>query len=600
MQKFVHRVSAAANVAHVAAYSESAKPSSGSGSGTSSGSSSSSASGAGSGGTWSLFRAAIMGLRSKSADEKGRVLSKEWIAHVRAKNPAWTDAFAETVTEEWVAEGSKGPNTKLRDYSEDDTAAVRRASSSPSGQLHKDLDSAGVSRFALAVADDVDVQSFACRYGVRAPLVHRLSERDHPVVGWLRSNGATVIGKLRTVVPFALNEAIHYTKFPAATALQCGACDVALVTSIFGVAASNAPVVADVVSFTPSATTFPRGSPPFSRKRSMAIVMRDLADLHAFWAELSGTSTSSALQQQQHQQATASGGSSGGAASAGRGGDDDPDDPPTVPSAASLSSSGASSSSSGRSSSASSTAALHVAGGVRHSSITTSGDDGGLIVGVPVEWINLCFANGELKDAGSRFLDAYKDFAASGFDRRGTTKRRAWERDIEVRPVAWIADPDEVLTCARTIAHYELAESLQRNGRSLDGTGLLDQLPAGIVSAIFDGRHVGDAAYTNALLVRDELGREFVEEAGEVDCVVMPIVSPPFQTHNLRSAVTTLPVALSSCPSLSLRVQLPGFAGAKATKIPAANGSTNELPVMIAVEPGMDSALIDVVNDFFR
>jgi hypothetical protein len=503
---------------------------------------------------WSFFREAFLG-RSNESAEKRQAFSREWIASVRAKDPQWHTAFAETITEELAAEGQHAGKS----------LSSGSATSSRSAKTAEN-ESKGVSRFALAVSDDVAVEGFASRHGVQTGLVHSVSDQDHPMIGWLRSRGAMVIGKLRTVVPFALHETVHFERFPAARALLSGACDVALVTSTFGVAGSNGPVLAPVVSFTPSPTTFPRGSPPFSRKRSMALVMRDIQSLASFWAEISGQAqpaeTVKAVPDKKH------------------GPEEDGEED-----AAAITR---------RRQEAQRAAAEHQLSG-----ISTTGDKGGLIVGVPVDWIAACFANGG-EDAGTRFFESYKLFSEMKMQDRSQGYNN---RIIEVRKISWSASPDEVLNCAKTIAHYELAEALQRT-KALDGTGLLDDLPAGLVSSIFEGKNTSEQTYTDALSVRNELARDFLEEAGVADCVVVPIASPPYQSHNLRSVVTTLPIALSFCPALSMRVVLPGFTDLEGNRnhdfIRPADGSTNETAIMIASEPGMDSALIDIVKYYFR
>ena len=518
---------------------------------------------------WSFFRAALSGTSSASADERGRVLSKSWLAAVKGKNPQWTDCFAETVTEEWVADRSARTNaTRLRDFGADDEDDdLPQTVATQSSKILEQR--GGVEQFALAVSDDVDVAGFACRYGLKATMIHRLSQEDHPLVGWLRRHGATVIGKLQNTMPFALNESTYFEHSPGAAAVTCGACDVAVVTTIYGVGGANAPVVEDTVSFTPSKTTFPRGTPPFSRFRSMGFIFRDLASLSSFWSEIAGDSTVAISKPQSV------------AATGLRTSALDEDQSTAMDPIARHSSS-----------------ASHLHHANHHlSGISTSGVEGGLIVGIPAGWIDACFASADVEDAGSQFLTAYREQAQKRLDRRGAAKLRCEGRAVEVKRLSWTASPDDVYDCARTIAHFELAEALQKAGPAFAGTGLLEQLPRGVLNAIYEGRNIARGEYEMAVAAKAEIAQEFIEEAGEVDCVAMPLVCPPMQSNNLRSSAVTLPVGLSGCPSLSLRVHLPGFAPL-GVKPPLRFGDYS--PMMIAAEPGMDSALIDIVNDFFR
>lgn len=105
-------------------------------------------------------------------------------------------------------------------------------------------------------------------------------------------------------------------------------------------------------------------------------------------------------------------------------------------------------------------------------------------------------------------------------------------------------------------------------------TGVLEELPAGIVESIRAGQKLSVWDYNRALRIRDNVVRAAEEQFMDVDCFLTPLLSDPYESGDLRSVRLTLPFHLAGNPILSVQVD-------------------PETPVALIGELGRDAALME-------
>jgi Asp-tRNA(Asn)/Glu-tRNA(Gln) amidotransferase A subunit family amidase len=417
-----------------------------------------------------------------------------------------------------------------------------------------------LSQLNVAVADDVDVNGFTSKFGVTTSMLHAASKTDFPVVNWLRNNGAFFVGKLKCATPFAKADCVEFAPDVAAAAVACGSCDFAICSSMVGPAAIAAPISRDVVAFSPTESSLPHATPPFSRRRSIGFVTRRFETMDHVWDVMTGADAATvARARKMHVQF-------GNEEGVYVGRKADADDFAVVND--------------------------YIPGPVPP-----------VKVGVPVKWIDKVL---EKPGAGLAMLDALetrqrlrapqKDDAddddidgkldvSSAAARRATVHRfftgtGKWVRkrlppgvkerffhdepkprrkptvstSLQFDPVTVGWDIRHIVDVATTIADYELYRAMSQ--RSLEGSGVLEQLPVDTVSSIFHGKRITDAQYDRAKLAVEAFRREFAEEMTAVDSFSVPLLCPPFQPGNLRSLALALPFSLIGCPMCSLRLPL--------------------------------------------
>lgn len=138
----------------------------------------------------------------------------------------------------------------------------------------------------FAASDDLNLKGFATRYGVAPSMLHRAPGYDHKLLEWIRKSGGTFVGKLNCESPFSLLDCSVIEKLRASSAVELGACDVAVVSSGVGPAAIVAPCSAPVFAFKPSTSSLPR--PVEARRRSIGLVFGDFQMCDEFWHVMTG------------------------------------------------------------------------------------------------------------------------------------------------------------------------------------------------------------------------------------------------------------------------------------------------------------------------
>jgi hypothetical protein len=85
-------------------------------------------------------------------------------------------------------------------------------------------------------------------------------------------------------------------------------------------------------------------------------------------------------------------------------------------------------------------------------------------------------------------------------------------------------------------------------------TGVLEELPDGIVESIHAGQKLSTRDYNRALRIRDDVVRATEEQFMDVDCFLTPLLSDPYESGDVRSVRLTLPFHLAGNPILSAQV----------------------------------------------
>lgn len=109
----------------------------------------------------------------------------------------------------------------------------------------------------VAITDAIDVVGYMTRFGVASDRFHKLPTTDDPLVDWLRKNGASCVGKLRCVSPFAYQDAlaVDCAMNPISTALTIRSCHFCLSRSMIGCPGLTA-VECGFVTFKPTTGSF--------------------------------------------------------------------------------------------------------------------------------------------------------------------------------------------------------------------------------------------------------------------------------------------------------------------------------------------------------
>lgn len=105
-------------------------------------------------------------------------------------------------------------------------------------------------------------------------------------------------------------------------------------------------------------------------------------------------------------------------------------------------------------------------------------------------------------------------------------------------------------------------------------SGVLEELPNGIVESILAGQKLTVRDYNRALRIRDDVVRGTEEQFMDVDMFVVPLLCDPYTSGDLHSVRLTLPFHLAGHPILSVQVD-------------------PETPVALIGELGRDAALME-------
>ena len=437
----------------------------------------------------------------------------------------------------------------------------------------------------LAVSDDLDIEGAMSHAGLASPMFHSVASKDETFVGWLRRRGCQIVGKLRCTSPFAYADAASFLDCPGAVAVDTGACDVAIVTSLVGPPGIVAPLCRPSIGFLPSATSLPPSeTQPYSQSiRGRGWICKSLDQLDDFW---DGVSVSHDLVR------LGSGGMPSSPAAVSRRREEQ-----------------------------------------RHiDRVMRSREERRIVLGVPTKFLDrlvdqpgageafrlaLELVTAKLNDAhhrsllelgappaevdehprhrastssSNRSLDADDDMI---FDERRTSKttsraRKRTARNAAVRTLRHVLSPatavaarfrrieapppvdvrvvdvdfdwkdSDIISCVTNAAKYEMAHSasLQRLFSDSLGGGLLEELPVETVADLHAGRGLASEVLAHHRALVDRLRLDWVQETLEVDYVVIPIVSSPYQSGNLRSVMGPLSFSLLGTPMVSFRLPL--------------------------------------------
>ncbi|ORC87752.1 uncharacterized protein TM35_000201610 [Trypanosoma theileri] len=480
-----------------------------------------------------------------------------------------------------------------------------------------------LSGVGIGVSDTLDVREFRTRYGVDSQLLHQLPQHEFPFVSWLRRHGAQFVGKLVCRTPVTIGEAsLLAADCPAAVAVSRGACNYAISSALMGPAAMTSPLHYDVAAFKPTSQSFATftdncgiGAPSMS----VGITAARLDDIFYLWEVFtSAIQPTSFLSEEWKETNTGS---------SGKGGTEheyqkNHSKTSHTNSTSSTSINNSHNNSSGSSSSSSSSSNNNSGGGGGSGSNSSSnnnnitntnsgsgvkglhyGDSSGmnghgsssgsseemyirhieLSVGYPADWIDA--------------LCQERMVSADEFRRRilrlASTRNAMRKNEVlEVIPLTIDVDLEVVVQAIQTIALYELSQSFDRvfspttsSMRGVGGTtsqsGVLDELPDELVSAIFNGRTLTSLDYHRALRARDTVLRATEEQFRDIDLIVAPILSEPYVNSSMRSIAPLLPFALGGNPMVSVQLE-PDF------------------PVALIGELGRDTGLFEDCTTFLQ
>ncbi|KAG5508233.1 hypothetical protein JKF63_05489 [Porcisia hertigi] len=114
-----------------------------------------------------------------------------------------------------------------------------------------------LSGITVAVSDALDVLELNTRSGLHPPTLRDTARREFPLISWVRSQGAQIIGKLSCRTPFALSEGtIFGPEEFTSLAVTERACDYAISCSLNGPSSVLCAVNQDMVGFKPTSQTF--------------------------------------------------------------------------------------------------------------------------------------------------------------------------------------------------------------------------------------------------------------------------------------------------------------------------------------------------------
>ncbi|PBJ71487.1 hypothetical protein BCY84_16832 [Trypanosoma cruzi cruzi] len=439
------------------------------------------------------------------------------------------------------------------------------------GDLGRSFFSDGMlSGVAIGVSDALDVREFRTRYGTESQLLHQMPHTEFAFVSWLRRHGAQFIGKLACQTPLSMGEAsVLVPECPAAVAVYQNACNYAIGSALMGPAAMTSPIHYDVAAFKPTAqsfATFTDGYKLGIPSMSIGVTAARLDDIFYLWEVFTSAIQPSYLQEENRGESN-TGNSKNIGGSTGTEHDNNT----------------GSVSSRGNSNSSNSGGSSGIGGGgggrdARQSRLTDykswdtintfasneelRGRHIELSVGYPADWIDtLC---------KERLLSA--DEFRRRILRLATTQNAMRKNELlEVIPVTLNIDIEVVVNAIQTIFFYEISRAFDtlftpashnRNRASspshantMSQFGLLDELPDGLVTAIFNGRALTNLDYQRALQTRDNVVRATEEQFLDVDLIVTPILSEPYVNGSLRSIGPLLPFSLGGNPMVSLQLE---------------------------------------------
>lgn len=464
-----------------------------------------------------------------------------------------------------------------------------------------------LSGVAVTVSDALDVVGFQTRFGVKSALLHSVPTTESAFIHWVRKHGATFVGKLRCDSPFAWEEGVVLCKdYPAYVAVDCGAAHYAIMTTVLGAPGVSAPLYHDIIGFKPTSNSFDmshgggalRGGEAHSsstpwhhifacRGSSVGIVAKTMDDVKYLWDVYTGAVQASSVVQSikdaerrraeeqrlaeelaQRQSEALTHMDTFGL----RSGDHD--------------------------------ALLNRM--VRN----TQGPALALTVGFPSSWMAEYFP--DAFPTGSDFEDHLQSLIESA-----SADMRNVKVDIMELPFTTPRDMDEILKAHKTVAEYELVHELNRyvgdrasqRSKAASGpttliatkvsltstptgapasttsavlsSGLLEELPQDIVSAVFEGRNHTDEAYAAALRVRDNTVKDIDNLFRDVDLICSPVVGEPYVDGNIRTFAATVPFAFAGNPVVSARVH-------------------DTLSLQLVGEMGRDTGLLEDATSFLR
>eukprot|EP00796_Vickermania_ingenoplastis_P011099 gene11099-7725_t len=487
---------------------------------------------------------------------------------------------------------------------------------------HNFIPNGALSGVAIAVSDALDVQEFHTRSGLDTPMFHHNARKEFPLISWLRRQGAQFVGKLSCRTPLAINEGCVFGKEkPASIAVANRCCHYCISCSLNGPASIACAVAHDITGFKPTAQTFGTFTEQFKLSMpsmTLGIAARRVDDLLYLWHVYTAAINPEEYFENPEQAKDA---------------DLYPQPKPQErektkyarpemidhsPSNYTIKDRR------GRISDIdvgwrdynAETAAANDFGNtprpgffdrvVRGKKAKYDTPQVELTVGYPAEWID--------KYASKMYgtsREFHKKIADTAHQRSAFHKNQR----LEVVPLAFDFDIEDVLHALNVISHYELAnafESLFVNSteakekakemkpgesgepdvpvvQSSDTespaalnrpntfqamSGVLEELPKEIVASIYKGQSLKLSDYHNAMRLRDDVVRATEDQFHDVDSIVVPLLAEPYTPGNMRSVALTLPFHLAGNPILSVQVE-------------------KDMPVALVGELGRDAALLE-------
>lgn len=462
-----------------------------------------------------------------------------------------------------------------------------------------------LSGVALSVSDALDVVGFQTRFGVPSQMLHRAPSEESAFVSWLRKRGAQFIGKLKCQSPVAWEEGATLSRaYPAYVAVDEGASHYAITSTVLGSPAVTASLHHDVIGFKPTSKSFDTrqysdAQHPFANTGHVGIVAQTLDDVKYLWDVYTGAVQVASVvrsieeAKERHERTARAAEELEALKKKARTGafslnSDDPLDVLQAERDALLS---------------------------RMVRNNTQTPPLAMTIGFPGPWMPLLFGD-TAYGSDERFESLLRDI----MERAAKTRKRQSKVDahVDIIPLPFLptaGEVERVLSSHRLIAEYEVARAVDRqwlaptavsfaapplpstpndwdNESKVIGTwrgaaapssrsGLLEELPQEIVSAIFNGRRHKESEYLAALRLRDAVVKDLDDMFRDVDIVCCPILSEPHSDGNLRSVTSTIPFAFAGSPVVSVKV-------------------SDELSLQLVGEMGRDTGLLEDATSFLR
>jgi Asp-tRNA(Asn)/Glu-tRNA(Gln) amidotransferase A subunit family amidase len=423
--------------------------------------------------------------------------------------------------------------------------------------------SGALSGVAVSVSDAIDVRGFQTRYGMTSSLFHRVPREESAFIDWIRKRGAHVVGKLKCTTPLAWEDGVALSPNTAAyAAVQRGASHYAITTTALGAPAMTACYQHDTIGFKPTARSLDTRTcgpatdvhhPLFNRldSGSIGIVARSVDDIKYLWDVYTGAIQSHnvvasiheaemreeiAKKRQQHMQQQAT-------------------EEHLIDHALKEE----------HDAFLDRIVGLH---GSRNGESQVA-----LTVGFPAEWIARYF--GDQFVNASAFEDRVHAVIQRSLREMGKEYRNIKVEIVEL-PFSAV-DVEGSVKAQEHIAEYDLARAFS----SSTSSGMMDELPTSVVTALFNGRNVTENQYVAAHRLRQNIVREIDNQFRDVDLICCPVVGEPYVEGNMRSVITTVPFALSGNPTLSARVD-------------------DKLALQLVGEMGRDTGLLEDATSLLR